>query len=238
LSPPPTIGICAAWDVAAWGFWKQPAAIVADGYVTAVRRAGGLPLALIPIELEPGEADALVDRIDGLLLIGGSDLDPRSYGAEESADLEQTCGFRDRFELALTRCAYERDVPILGICRGLQILNVMTGGSIKQHLEVTEGSNHRPAPGHLDERTHHGVTVVGDSQLREGLGDDTWRVNSHHHQCVADLGAGARVIARADGDAVIEAAEWPERRHVVGVQWHPEALASDRMVARLVEAAS
>jgi len=233
----PIIGICAAWDIASWGFWSQPAGIVADTYVNAVRRAGGLPLALIPIALGEGEARALTDRVDGLLLIGGSDIEPAAYGAEAEPGLEATSPLRDQFELGLVAAALGADLPILGICRGLQVLNVATGGTLHQDLDGDGFADHRRVPGGLDERTAHEVEVSVPSLLGGADAAAVQTVNSHHHQAIDQLGAGGRVVARAVEDGLIEAVEWPAHTHVLGVQWHPEALSLDSTVASLVNSA-
>jgi putative glutamine amidotransferase len=232
----PVIGICAAWDRAAWSFWNQDAALVAGSYLDVVLRGGGLPLVLPPIELGPAAERTLLERIDGLLLIGGSDLDPASYGEAPAPRLEATSALRDAFELALVRGAIARDLPVLGICRGLQILNVATGGTLEQDLAGAGFGEHRPAPGRLDEPTFHAIEVEPESLLAAGPEPAALSVNSHHHQGVARLGEGARVIARSP-DGVVEALEWPDREHVLGVQWHPEALELDTTVSAFVAAA-
>jgi putative glutamine amidotransferase len=234
----PAIGICAAWDLAAWSFWRQQAAVVAGSYLDVVRRAGGIAVALPPQQLGEGEAAALLDRVDGLLLIGGSDLDPDCYGEISSAETEETSPLRDRFEIALVGSALESNLPVLGICRGLQILNVATGGKLHQDLIAAGFGDHRPAAGRLDGPTEHEIEVVADSLLG-GYGKSTvWRVNSHHHQGVSELGHGGTVVARSLPDGVVEAVEWREYRHVLGVQWHPEALELDATVSDLVRAAT
>jgi len=226
MPPRPAIGICAAWDRAAWSFWDQDAALVAGTYLDRVRRAGGLPLPLAPEPLDEADVEALLARVEGLLLIGGADLDPASYGATATARTEATSPLRDEFELALVRAAFARDLPVLGICRGLQIMNVATGGTLHQHLTDAGFAEHRPLPGSLGEPTLH--QVEGER--------GTLTVNSHHHQGVDRVGEGARVVARSLPDGLVEALEWPARRHARGVQWHPEALELDTTIAGLVAA--
>jgi putative glutamine amidotransferase len=236
--PRPFIGICAAYEPASWSFWKQDAALVADSYLLGVRRAGGLPLVLVPEELGPADVEALLDRIDGLMLIGGADLDPGSYGAEPSPQTEGTVPVRDAFELALVRGALERDLPVLGICRGAQLLAVAAGGTLHQHL-VDEGfAEHRRAPGRLDEPSRHEVEIEPGTHAAAAADELRETVNSHHHQGIATPGGGARVTARSLPDGVIEAVEWPDRRYAVGVQWHPEAMELSRTIALFVAAAA
>jgi putative glutamine amidotransferase len=233
----PLIGICAAWDRAAWSFWHQDAAVVAGTYLRAVRRAGGLPVVLAPAPLDDADIESLNTCVDGLLLIGGADLDPACYGQPATARTEVTMRLRDEFELALVRAAFERDLPVLGICRGLQVLNVATGGSLHQHLADAGFAEHRPVPGSLDESTCHAVEVEPASLLAvTGRGPVT--VNSHHHQGVDRVGTGGWVIARSLPDHLVEAVEWPHMRYALGVQWHPESLELDSTMAGLVATAA
>jgi putative glutamine amidotransferase len=232
----PLVGICAAWDRAAWSFWDQEAALVAGTYLDAVRRAGGLPVVLAPEDLSPADVAALCARVDALLLIGGADLDPASYGAAATPRTELTTPLRDAFELALVRAAFADDLPVLGICRGLQILNAATGGSLHHHLTDAEYAEHRPLPGSLGEGTHHLVEVEPRSLLG-AAGPGPLTVNSHHHQGVDRVGDGGRVVARSLPDGAVEAVEWPAARFALGVQWHPEALDLDTTIAGLVSAA-
>lgn len=232
----PLIGVCAAWDRAAWSFWNQDAALVAGSYLEAVRRGGGLPVALIPEPLADADVAAILGRIDGLLLIGGADLDPGCYGQAATARTEATFPGRDEFELALARAAFDRDLPVLGICRGLQILNVAAGGDLCQHLADAGFAEHRPLPGSLDERTFHEVELEPASLLASA-GRGAITVNSHHHQGVDQVGGGGWVVARSLPDGAIEAIEWPHLRYALGVQWHPEALELDATVADLLAAA-
>lgn len=234
----PVIGICAAAERAAWSFWNQDAALVAGTYLAAVRHGGGLPVGLAPEPLGAADVESLIGRIDGLMLIGGADLDPACYGQAHSPLTEATYRERDEFELALVRAAFAGDLPVLGICRGLQILNVATGGSLHQHLPEAGFGEHRPAPGSLGEDTHHEVEIEPGSLLARATRTGRETVNSHHHQGVAAIGEGGRVVARSLPDGVVEAIEWPHRRHALGVQWHPEALELDRTVAALVTAAA
>jgi putative glutamine amidotransferase len=234
----PLIGICAARERAAWSFWDQDAALVAGTYLNAVRRGGGLPVGLAPEVLSAADVASLASRVDGLLLIGGADLDPACYGQERTARTEATYLERDEFELALVRAAFAADLPVLGICRGLQILNVASGGSLHQHLGDAGFGEHRPLPGSLGEDTFHEVEVESDSLLARATGTERETVNSHHHQGIDRIGAGGRAVARSLPDGVVEAIEWPHLRYGLGVQWHPEALELDTTVAGLVAAAA
>ena len=234
--PRPLIGICAAWDRAAWSFWDQDAALVAGSYLAAVRRPGGLPVLLAPEPLDDADIESLSTRVDGLLLIGGADLDPACYGQAATGRTEATFALRDEFELGLVDAAFTRDLPVLGICRGLQILNVATGGTLHQHLADAGFAEHRPLPGSLGEPTFHGVAIEPESLLATA-GPGPVTVNSHHHQGVDLVGNGGRVVARSLPDGVVEAIEWPRMRYALGVQWHPEALELDATIADLVAAA-
>ncbi len=164
----------------------------------------------------------LLDRLDALLLSGGSDVDPALYGRPPHPKLGRVIRERDEFELALCREALRRDLPILAICRGQQVLNVATGGTLTQDLPSDVGSMVDHDPKGQRWQVAHEVKVVAGTVLREILGRETVPVNSFHHQAVDDLGEGVVVSARA-GDDVVEAIEMPGHRFVVGVQWHPES---------------
>jgi putative glutamine amidotransferase len=216
----PFIGICGATADATWTFWSQPAVLTATTYLDAVSEAGGEPLILPPSR--GADAHRLLGLMDGLLLAGGVDVCPAHYGEQPSAQTELGDRIRDDFELRLVAEALDRDIPVLGICRGLQILNVATGGTLHQHLSDAGFAEHRPKPGRLDESTNHSVEVDVDSVLgRCGL-PGVREVNSHHHQGVATVGVGGRVTARSLPDGCVEAVEWPAQRFALGVQWHPE----------------
>lgn len=211
----PLIGVTTYLVPAAWGAWNMDAALVPADYVRAVVAAGGAPL-LVP----PGAPVAeTVEVVDGLVFSGGSDLDPALYGAEAHAE---TVGFireRDDFELELMREALERDVPMLAICRGSQVLNVALGGDLEQHVPDRVGSElHREVPGIFSE---HDVDVLPGTRLGSILGE-RHDVKSHHHQGFGRLGTGLQEAARAP-DGTLEALEDPSRRFTLGVLWHPEA---------------
>jgi len=230
----PVIGICAVRERARWAFWNQDAHLVADSYVASVQRAGGVAM-LLPVHASaPLE---LLGRIDGLMLIGGADLDPVSYGAPRDPATESTYPERDEFELAMLRAAIERDLPVLAICRGMQILNVAFGGTLEQHLVADDGSTpHRKIVGTFD-GNEHTVDLVPGSLAAQAVGEHAHTARCHHHQAVLDLGDGLVVTGRAQSDGVTEAIELASGSWVLGVQWHPEADDRSRLFGALVEAA-
>ncbi|MGE0065877.1 MAG: gamma-glutamyl-gamma-aminobutyrate hydrolase family protein [Solirubrobacterales bacterium] len=220
MSRPPLIGITTYEEPASWSHWRETRAVlVPTAYVEGVHRAGGVPLLLAPLPEAGRDVDAIVARLDGLVLIGGGDLSPVHYGAEPNYDgLWQEA--RDRFELELLRAALDRDLPFLGICRGMQLLNVVRGGTLHQDLGgiVADPTRHRAGLGVF---TRHEVEVEPDSKLHDLLGSRPDIVSSHHQ--VADrIGEGLRVVARDPDDPIAEAIEDPSRRFCLGVQWHPE----------------
>lgn len=194
-------------------------------YLRAIEAAGALPMVVPPL---PEEAvGTLLDRLDGICLSGGPDLDPVAYGASPHPDLGPTEPDLDRFELAVARCADAREIPILAICRGTQALNVARGGSLIQHLPaVSEFAHRQTAPGN---ETSHPIDIEPGSRLAAALGDeevevpDVLDVNSFHHQGIERLGQGLKISARAP-DGTAEAIEDPSRLFLIGVQWHAETL--------------
>jgi putative glutamine amidotransferase len=191
-----------------------------ETYLQAVRKAGGLPVILAPVRTS--SVDVLLDRLDALCLSGGPDLAPAHYGAAEHPELGPTEPELDRFELALARRAMARGVPVLAICRGMQVLNVARGGTLHQHLsDLGREIDHRQTtPG---ENATHEVELVRGSRLADLVGGLRLTVNSFHHQALDQLGRGLRVVGRA-GDGTVEAVERPGAGFVVGVQWHAELL--------------
>ena len=190
-------------------------------YVRSVERSGALPLVLPT--LAPEHAEALLERLDGLVLSGGVDVDPALYGRPRHPKLGRVDRERDAFELALTRHALRRDLPLLAVCRGQQVLNVAAGGTLIQDIpSELEGAVTHAAPGRRTRRSHP-VEVVGASKLREILGAGPLSVNSFHHQAIDRLGEGLSVTGRCPEDGVIEAVEMKDRSFVLGVQWHPES---------------
>jgi putative glutamine amidotransferase len=190
-------------------------------YPEVIERAGGVPL-IVPL-LRPDAIAALLDRVDGVCLPGGPDLQPSVYGEEPHPQLGPTEPRVDAVELALVRAADRRGLPILGICRGMQVLNVARGGTLHQHLPdiVGEQLEHRQ-PEHGSITTHH-VETAPHSRLRSALGGPKLEVNSFHHQAVRTMGDDLAATAWAE-DGTIEAIEDPGERFVLGVQWHAEGL--------------
>jgi putative glutamine amidotransferase len=206
-------------------------------YMRAVEMAGGLPVALPPLTTE--NVDALLDHLSGLLLTGGPDLDPSTYGAAPHPELGPIDPVVDAFELELCRHAYRRRMPILGICRGAQLLNVARQGTLHQHLpELTNGSVEHRQP-EIGTRTSHEVRVAPDSSLAQTTGGGPVSVNSFHHQAIDRIGFDLRAVAWSQ-DGLIEAIEEQDGRFVLGVQWHAETLVADAeqlsLFERLVEA--
>jgi putative glutamine amidotransferase len=231
----PVIGICSAIETARYGPWEALCDLVPRGYSLAVQRAGGLALLLPPDDAVAEEPDGLLDLLDGLVLAGGADVDPGSYGARPHPETGATRPERDRFELALGHRALERDLPLLGICRGMQMLNVASGGTLEQHLPERTGSEaHRHSRGSFSD---HSVRIAPGSLTSRVVGGDSTAVLSHHHQGVAELGEGVEATGWSDGDDVIEAIELPGRRFALGVLWHPEQDERSRVIGALVEEA-
>jgi putative glutamine amidotransferase len=236
LPSAPAIGICAAVELVSWGVWSEvEAALVPRTYATAVQRAGGVALVLPPDGSAPGHPRAWLDRIDALLLAGGSDIDPATYGAEADAHTGHTWPDRDSFEVALATGALERGMPVLGICRGMQLLNVALGGTLAQHLPDELGSDrHLHTPGAFAD---HSVRLESGSLAARAIGAGTTQVKSHHHQGVDRLGEGLVATGWSVEDEVIEAVEMPGDRFCMGVLWHPEEDGESLVIRALVEAA-
>jgi putative glutamine amidotransferase len=238
MASSPVIGICAAVERVSWGVWDGYEVTLAPrNYVRALQRAGAIALVLPPDEVAVREPDVLLDRIDALLLAGGADIDPASYGAEPHPETKGTWPERDAFELALTRRALERDMPVLGICRGMQLLNVALGGTLIQHLPDDVGhEDHRRVLGTFD-NADHDVRLADGSLARRIAGEPVHSTKSHHHQGVDRIGEGLEVTGWATIDDLPETIEEPTCRFVLGVQWHPEADGDSQLIPALVEAA-
>jgi putative glutamine amidotransferase len=233
----PVIGVVAALEQAKYGVWDEPCVLLQYVYVQAIQRAGGMAILIPPDHALAQNPDEILDRIDALLLAGGSDIDPATYGQEP---LPQTTGIvaqRDEIELALITRAIDRDIPSLGVCRGMQMLNIARGGTLVQHL---------PDLVHSDEHRRHMGTFVGnehDVQLERGslaeraAGADLTMTKSHHHQAIDQLGEGLIVTGRSTSDDLPEAIELADNTYVLGVQWHPEADAASQIIGSLVEQA-
>jgi putative glutamine amidotransferase len=221
--PRPVIGICSALERAKWSVWDQQAFLTPRGYIDAVHRAGGLALLVPPDPQLESNPDELLDKLDGLILAGGADVDPSNYGAEPHEMTTGTVPERDTFEIALARRALERDMPMLGICRGMQLMNVAAGGTLNQHVPESHGhEDHRRSPGSFDDADHD-VRLEPGSLAARAAGEEVHGTKSHHHQGIEDLGDGLKVTGWADLDELPEAIEAPDKRFALGVQWHPEA---------------
>jgi len=227
VSPPPLVGIstsevrsAGARAPVAQGEPPRTELALGERYLEAVRAAGGMPVILAPIANE--SVETLIARLDAVCLSGGPDLHPSAYGVLPHAELGPTQPELDRFELELARAAVARGLPVLGICRGMQVLNVALGGSLHQHLPDLGGQlNHRQDS--ISGDPSHRVTLARDSRLTKVIGRRYVEVNSFHHQALHALGRGLSVAGRAP-DGVVEAVEVPGRRFTFGVQWHAECL--------------
>jgi putative glutamine amidotransferase len=225
----PVVGITTyAEQGVSWGAWTLPAALVPLSYVEAIEHAGGRALLVPP---SANAVDETLDALDGLILSGGNDLSPDTYGAEPHPETTGTVPERDRGELALLRAALDRDMPVLAVCRGSQVLNVLRGGDLVQHLpDVVGHERHKHTPGVFAD---HGVELVPGTRLAEVLGSRA-PVKSHHHQGFGRLGEGLRVAAHAD-DGTVGALEDPDRSFALGVLWHPEEGEDFELFHALVE---
>jgi putative glutamine amidotransferase len=216
MSGRPVIGLTGYEEQVRWGVWDVPGVLLPSTYVRAVMAAGGGPVLLPPV---PEAVEAVLPRLDGLVLSGGPDIDPGRYGAAPLASTAEPRVDRDAAELRLAEAATAAGLPVLGICRGLQLLNVARGGTLHQHLPDVVGTDHHaPAAGVYG---RHPVTISGGSRLAETLGCSQTEVSSYHHQAVDVLGSGLTVTAVAP-DGVVEAVEDPSLPFCVAVQWHPE----------------
>ncbi|WP_144790332.1 gamma-glutamyl-gamma-aminobutyrate hydrolase family protein [Kocuria palustris] len=210
----PRVGVTTYYQEGTWGVWSSMGAIVPSAYVEAVASAGGAPMLLPPVGIDA----AALDVLDGLIIIGGPDVDPAHYGAEPHPETDPK-PLRDAFEIELTRAAMDRGLPVLAICRGAQILNVALGGTLHQHLpEITDRAHeYRPAPG---EYGRVEFSTAPGSICRTLLGERAWSP-CYHHQSLDRVADGLTVTASAD-DGTIEAVETADGSWVVGVQFHPE----------------
>ncbi|MGW0913618.1 gamma-glutamyl-gamma-aminobutyrate hydrolase family protein [Streptomyces sp. NPDC002784] len=221
----PLIGVSTYLETAArWGVWELEAALLPAGYPRLVQRAGGLAVMLPPDA--PEHAAATVARLDGLVIAGGPDVEPVRYGAERDPRTGPPARERDAWELALIEAALAARVPLLGICRGMQLLNVALGGTLVQHLE-----GHAELVGIFG---RHPVKPVPGT-LYAGIAPEETSVPTYHHQSVDRLGAGLVPSAHA-ADGTLEAVELPGEHWVLGVQWHPEMGEDVRVMRALVEA--
>jgi putative glutamine amidotransferase len=229
----PVIGICTAIEAAAWTVWRDVEVNISPRtYSSRVAGADGLPLLLAADDPIADEPDQLLDLLDGLVLSGGADIDPASYGAEPDPRTTGARGERDRFEVALARGALERDLPVLGVCRGMQLLNVARDGTLVQHLPDADVHLHTPG-----RYADHDVRLAPGSLAARAVGAERISVRSHHHQGVDELGDGVVASGWAEPGETVEAIEIPERRWALGVLWHTEEDRPSSALAALTEAA-
>ena len=230
----PVIGLTTYLDQAQTGVWNVPASFLPAVYFQGVTAAGGVAVLLPPQPVDPDIAGRVLDGLDGLLLTGGKDVDPAVYGQQPHPSTDQPSQQRDAWEFALLRAALQRQLPVLGICRGAQVLNVALGGTLHQHLpDVIGHGGHRAGNAEFSTLS---VRAVPGTRLAELVGESV-DVRCYHHQAIAELGDGL-VVSGWDADGVIEALELPGNGFVVAVQWHPEESLDDlRLFSAIVEAA-
>jgi gamma-glutamyl-gamma-aminobutyrate hydrolase PuuD len=227
----PVVGITSYAQEASWGVWKLPAALVPLAYVDAVERAGGRAVVIPPAEEDIEET---LDAVDAIVFSGGADVDPSRYGADAHPETDTPQTRRDAGELALLTAALERDMPTLAICRGFQLLNVVRGGDLVQHLPESVGhEGHRELLGRFSE---HPVDMRDGTRLASILGTHHDGVQSSHHQGVGRVGDGLVEAAWAE-DGTLEGLEDPAKRFAVAVLWHPEMEEDKRLFSALVDAA-
>jgi putative glutamine amidotransferase len=238
MSSRPLIGICTALEHACWAMWEQQAALLPSSYVQAVQRGGGLALMLPPDPSSIERPQETLDALDGLMLAGGADIDPASYGQEAEPETVGSVPQRDAFEIALVRAAIARDMAVLGICRGMQLINVALGGTLHQHLPQRLGhEEHLRSFGSFEDSDHE-VDLLPGSLAARAAGELRHITKSHHHQGVDEVGQELLVSGVARMDGLAEAIELANRRFVLGVQWHPEADDGSSVVAAFVSAAA
>jgi putative glutamine amidotransferase len=234
----PTIGITAATEDVSYGAWDEvPAFISPASYVQAVQRAGGRPILLLPDPEDAEDPNGVLDLVDALILTGGAgDVNPALYGQERHPETGPIQDERDAYEFALARGAVERGIPTLGICRGMEVLNVVYGGSIEQHLPDMLGhEEHRHTPGTFAD---HEVRLAPGSLAARAAGSESTPVKSHHHQGIKEVGSGLEVTGWAAEDDAVEALEDPSCPFVLGVLWHPEEDEKSQLIKALVSEVS
>ena len=234
----PIIGIATALERASYGVWQGgECALLQFSYIESIQRAGAMALMLPPDPALIENPDEILDRIDALVLAGGCDIDPVHYGQDQHPETTGLVPPRDEFEFALLERAIERDIPTLCICRGMQVLNVLRGGTLIQHLpDVLHHDEHRRNIGTFD-GNEHDVELVAGSLAAQAAGSELTLTKSHHHQAIDELGEGLVVTGRSTEDDLAEAIELPDATFVLGVQWHPEADTSSRIMSALVDEA-
>jgi len=234
----PRIGLCTALERARWTVWDQEAFLLSRSYADALQAAGGIAVMLPPDPWLVEHPEDVLDALDGLVLAGGADIDPSSYGEPRHRCTINTRPERDVVEIALSRGALERDLPLLGICRGMQLLNVACGGTLIQHLPDDVGhSDHRRSLGSFD-NADHDVRLAEGSLAARAAGELRHATKSHHHQGVDRIGEGLVESGWSVLDGLVEAIAMPGRSFALGVQWHPEVDPRSRVVGALVAAAS
>jgi len=215
--------------------WEKPGVAAPTPYVEALHRAGAREAILMPVAIDDTDAGEVLERFDGLLLMGGGDLHPEEYGQERRDEVYGVIPHRDRFEVALARAAVARDLPTLAICRGHQVLNVALGGSLDQHISERDGVLAHGKPGAPGGSSVHDVDLEPGSRLAEAMGVTRASCSSHHHQAVDRVGDRLRVTARSP-DGVVEGIELDGDAWIVGAQWHPEdTAATDAAQQRLFD---
>ncbi len=218
----PVIGITSDYETGKASY------LLAKDYVSAITLCGGIPLILPPTEED--DLKPLVARLDALVISGGDfDLDPKLYGESPHPELGNTKPLRTNYELQLLKTALEHDLPVLGICGGLQLLNVVMGGSLYQHLPAEHDTNITHEQKGKEKAAAHAISIAQKSILHNALNTAGIMVNSTHHQAIKKLGEGLKAVAHSP-DGIIEAAESPTHRFVLGVQWHPEALIAQQPI--------
>ncbi len=232
----PIVGVTTYLQRAQTGVWDVQAAFLPEVYVAAVEKAGGIPLLLPPQPLAGGVAEQVVDRLDGLIIAGGLDVDAARYGAAAHPENDRPSTLRDDWDDALLTAAIAAEVPFLAICRGVQVLNVLRGGTLHQHLpEVVGHDGYRAGNG---EFATNEVRVEPGTRIAAVIGEGSHAVQSYHHQAIDAVGPGLRVTAQS-ADGIVQAVELEDVPFGVGVQWHPEQDAAEdaRLFEGLVEAA-